>query len=291
MKMYTIFVDSDCDMTPELCSKYGFKLISMPYSIDGKEVFPYVDFKEFDYKTFYNQLRNGVLPTTSALSPEQYKKYFEPEFKKGNDILYIHFSAAMSGTFNALHLALEELKQKYPDRKFERIDTKGITLGSYNICCTIGDLLKSGKTVEEVLAMKDDIVDHTAFYFYADDLKFFKRSGRVGGFAAFMGGIIGIRPLIYIGDDGKMTTKAKSRGYKNTLNMLLKYVIELEDHIKEHRVVIAHSDALEIATEFGKMMKDHFGQDLNIEYTVVNPTAGSHCGPNAIGVTFHAKHR
>ena len=291
MKMYTIFVDSDCDMTPELCSKYGFKLISMPYSIDGKEVFPYVDFKEFDYKTFYNQLRNGVLPTTSALSPEQYKEYFEPEFKKGNDILYIHFSAAMSGTFNALHLALEELKAKYPERKFERIDTKGITLGSYNICCTIGDLLKSGKTVEEVLAMKDDIVDHTAFYFYADDLKFFKRSGRVGGFAAFMGGIIGIRPLIYIGDDGKMTTKAKSRGYKNTLKMLLNYVIDLGDHIKEHRVVIAHSDALDIATEFGKMMKDHFGQDLNIEYTVVNPTAGSHCGPNAIGVTFHAKHR
>lgn len=289
--MYTIFVDSDCDMTPELCSKYGFKLISMPYSIDGKEVFPYVDFKEFDYKKFYNQLRDGVLPTTSALSPEQYKEYFEPEFKKGNDILYIHFSAAMSGTFNALHLALEELKQKYPDRKFERIDTKGITLGSYNICCTIGDLLKSGKTVEEVLAMKDDIVDHTAFYFYADDLKFFKRSGRVGGFAAFMGGIIGIRPLIYIGDDGKMTTKAKSRGYKNTLQMLLNYVIELEDHIKEHRVVIAHSDALEIATEFGKMMKAQFGEDLNIEYTVVNPTAGSHCGPNAIGVTFHAKHR
>ena len=289
--MYTIFVDSDCDMTPELCSKYGFKLISMPYSIDGKEIFPYVDFKEFDYKKFYDQLRAGVLPTTSALSSEQYKEYFEPEFKKGNDILYIHFSAAMSGTFNALHLALEELKEKYPDRKFERIDTKGITLGSYNICCTIGDLLKSGKTVEEVLAMKDDIVDHTAFYFYADDLKFFKRSGRVSGFAAFMGGIIGIRPLIYIGDDGKMTTKAKSRGYKNTLQMLLNYVIELEDHIKDHRVVIAHSDALEIATEFGKMMKEHFGQDLNIEYTVVNPTAGSHCGPNAIGVTFHAKHR
>ena len=289
--MYTIFVDTDCDMTPELCSKYGFKLISMPYTMNEKEVFPYVDFEQFDYKYFYDSLRKGSLPTTSALSPEQYKEYFEPEFKKGNDVLYIHFSAAMSGTFNALHLALEELKEVYPKRKVELIDTKGITLGSYNICCTIGDLLKSGKSVEEVLAMKDEIVDHTAFYFYADDLKFFKRSGRVSGFAAFMGGIIGIRPIIYIGDDGKMTTKAKSRGYKTTLQMLLNYVIELEDHIKDHRVVIAHSDALGIAEEFGNMMKEHFGHDLKIEYIVVNPTAGSHCGPNAIGVSFHAKHR
>lgn len=289
--MYSIFVDSDCDMTPELCQKYGFKLISMPYSINGKEIFPYVDFDKFDDHAFYEELRKGTLPTTSALSPEQYKQYFEPEFKKGNDILYIHFSKAMSGTFNALNLALKELKDKYPDREFKTIDTKGITLGSYNICCTIGDMLLKGASVEDVLKKADEIVFHTAFYFYADDLKFFKRSGRVSGFAALMGGIIGIRPIIFIGDDGVMTTKAKSRGYKKTLEMLLNYVIELEDHIKDHRVVIAHSDALPIAQEFGAMMKKQFGEDLAIEYIPVNPTAGSHCGPNAIGVSFHAKHR
>ena len=56
-------------------------------------------------------------------------------------------------------------------------------------------------------------------------------------------------------------------------------------------MIIAHTDALEIAEEFGNMLKNHFGQDLNIEYEVVNPTAGSHCGPNAMGVSFHAKHR
>jgi len=289
--MYTIFVDSDCDMTPELCEKYGFKLISMPYSVDGKEIYPYVDWKEFDYKEFYNMLRKGVLPTTSTLSIEQYKAYFEPEFAKGNDILYIHFSSAMTGTFNVMRLALDELKEKYPDRKLETIDTMGITLGSYNICCTIGDLLLEGKSVEEIKEWAKKGVFETAFYFYADDLKFFAKSGRVSGFAALMGGIIGIRPIIYIGDDGKMTTKTKCRGFKNTLQQLLQYVIDLEDHIKEHRVVIAHTDAMEIVEEFEKMLWDHFGQDLQIEVIPVNPTAGSHCGPNAIGITFHAKHR
>ena len=56
-------------------------------------------------------------------------------------------------------------------------------------------------------------------------------------------------------------------------------------------MTIAHTDALDIAEEFGEMMKVQFGKDLQIEYEVVNPTAGSHCGPNAMGVTFHAKHR
>ena len=289
--MYTLFTDTDCDITPEIAAKYGYKLISMPYTIEGKQVFPYVDFKEFDYKTFYNKLRSGVIPTTSALSPVEYINYFEPEFAAGRDILYVHFSAAMSATFNSMRLALEELAEKYPDRKVYTVDTKGITLGSYNICHYIGEMYKNGASIEEIQKWAEVEVDKTAFYFYADDLKFFGKSGRVSGFAAFFGNVIGLKPIIYIGNDGKMTTKDKCRGRKNALQKLLQYVIELEEDIKNYRVTIAHTDALEIAEEFGNMMKAHFGEDLKIEYEVVNPTAGSHCGPNAMGVTFHAKHR
>ena len=289
--MYTLFTDTDCDITPEIAAKYGYKLISMPYTIEGKQVFPYVDFKEFDYKEFYGRLRKGVVPTTSALSPTEYIDYFEPEFKAGHDILYVHFSAAMTATFNSMRLALEELKVKYPERKLYQIDTKGITLGSYNICLSIGELYQKGASIEEIQAWADKEIDKTAFYFYADDLKFFGKSGRVSGFAAFFGNIIGIRPIIFIDNDGKMKTKDKCRGRKQTLQKLLQYVIDLEDDIKNHRVIIAHTDAMEIAEEFGGMMKKYFGEDLNIEYEVVNPTAGSHCGPNAMGVSFHAKHR
>ena len=289
--MYTLFTDTDCDITPEIAAKYGYKLISMPYTIEGKQVFPYVDFKEFDYKAFYNKLRQGVIPTTSALSPVEYINYFEPEFAAGRDILYVHFSAAMSATFNSMRLALEELAEKYPDRKVYTVDTKGITLGSYNICHYIGEMYKNGASIEDIQKWAAVEVDKTAFYFYADDLKFFGKSGRVSGFAAFFGNVIGLKPIIFIGNDGKMTTKDKCRGRKNALQKLLQYVIDLEEDIKNYRVTIAHTDALDIAEEFGEMMKKQFGEDLKIEYEVVNPTAGSHCGPNAMGVTFHAKHR
>ena len=289
--MYTLFTDTDCDITPEIAERYGYKLISMPYTIEGKQVFPYVDFKEFDYKAFYNKLRQGVIPTTSALSPVEYINYFEPEFSAGRDILYVHFSAAMSATFNSMRLALEELAEKYPERKVYTVDTKGITLGSYNICHYIGEMYKNGASIEDIQKWAEVEVDKTAFYFYADDLKFFGKSGRVSGFAAFFGNVIGLKPIIFIGNDGKMTTKDKCRGRKNALQKLLQYVIDLEEDIKNYRVTIAHTDALEIAEEFGEMMKKQFGEDLKIEYEVVNPTAGSHCGPNAMGVTFHAKHR
>ena len=289
--MYTLFTDTDCDITPEIAARYGYKLISMPYTIEGQQVFPYVDFDKFEYHEFYDRLRKGVIPTTSAVSPVEYINYFEPEFKAGRDILYVHFSAAMTATFNSMRLALEELAEKYPERKLYQIDTKGITLGSYSICLSIGELYKNGASIEEIQAWADREIDKTAFYFYADDLKFFGKSGRVSGFAAFFGNIIGLKPIIFIDTDGKMKTKDKCRGRKQALQTLLQYVIDLEEDIKEHRVVIAHTDALPIAEEFGAMMKKHFGEDLEIEYEVVNPTAGSHCGPNAMGVAFHAKHR
>ena len=115
--MIILFTDTDTDMTPSVAKELGYNLISMPYSINEKEIYPYVDFNEFDYKSFYNLLRSGVLPKTSAISPVTYINYFEPFLKEGHDILYVHFSAAMSGTFSALHIAEEELKEKYPDRK------------------------------------------------------------------------------------------------------------------------------------------------------------------------------
>lgn len=103
--MYQLFTDTDTDITPEIAKEYGYKLISMPYTLKGEDVYPYVDFEEFDYKTYYNVLRGGELPKTFALSPQAYVEYFEPTLKVGKDILYVHFSSAMSGTFNAMNLA------------------------------------------------------------------------------------------------------------------------------------------------------------------------------------------
>lgn len=290
--MFQLFTDTDTDITPEEAAEYGYKLISMPYAFkDGETVFPYVDFKQFDYKAFYNSLRAGSLSTTYGLSPTNYAEYFEPSLKEGKDILYVHFSAAMSGTFNAMQLAWKELSKKYPERKLYTVDTKGITICSYNIVIEIGELAKAGATETEILEWAKTEVDKFAVYFYADDLKFFGRSGRVSGLAATMGGLFGIRPIINMNSDGVMDSLAKARGRKSAVDKILEYVRTLQEDIKGHRVIIGHSDAYELAEELEGRLKDEYGEDLDTKIVVVNPTAGSHCGPDAVGICFHAKHR
>lgn len=289
--MYVLFTDTDTDITPKIAEEYGYKLISMPYSIDGKTIYPYVDFEEYDYHSFFDTLRSGVLPTTSAVSTEKYTEYFEPYFKDGKDILYVHFSAAMTMTFDNMKKAVDNLLEKYPERKFFEIDTKCITTACMGIIREVGDMYKAGKSAEEIVEWSKTEVDRYTMYFFADDLKFFKHSGRVSGLSAVMGTMLGVRPIIYMSDEGKMVSIGKERGRTKALERLLSYVEELGDDIKNHYIFIGHSDCADIAEELGAMMKEKFGDDLKIEYSVVNPTAGSHCGPDGVGVCFHAKHR
>lgn len=288
--MFVLFADSDCDVTPVDAEKYGFRLISMPYSIDEKEVYPYEDFKEFKDHEFYEVLRGGVVPKTSAISPVKYASYFEPVLKEGKDVLYVHFSKAMSGTFNAMNIAIEELKEKYPDRTIYTLDTKAITVLSRNIVLEIAELYAKGASIDEIYKWAEKEVNHFAVYFYADDLKFFSKSGRVSNFAAFMGGMINLKPIIYINDEGQMIAGSKGLGRITTMKKIVNIVKSLEDGIKDHRVIIAHCDNMELATKMAELLQEELGE-LPIEFVPVNPTAGSHCGPDSIGVSFHAKHR
>ncbi|MCR5808095.1 MAG: DegV family protein [Clostridiales bacterium] len=289
--MLKLFTDTDCDVTPEIADLYGYSLISMPYSIDGKTTYPYVDFEKFDSRAFYDTLRGGVIPNTSAISRERYYEIFEPYYKNGDDILYVHFSRNMSATFEAMDQAVAELTEKYPGSRFYEIDSKGISIAGLAIVYEVGDMVKAGRPVEEILEWAKTEVDKFATYFFADDLKFFKHSGRVSGLAATMGTLLGVRPIIYMNAEGKMTSIGKERGRAKAIDRLLAYVDELGESVTDHRILIASADVDDIAAEVEAGLRERFGDKANIITVQVNPTAGSHCGPNSLGVCFHSIHR
>lgn len=289
--MLTFFTDTDCDITPAVAKEYGIKLISMPYTIDGKETFPYVDFEEFEPEPFYDLLRKGVIPQTSALSPETYIQKFEPEFAAGNDVLYVHFSESMSGTYNAMYLAVKELEEKYPERKFYHFDTKGITLVSRVQVLAAAKMYKEGASIEEIMKKLEEDVFHWAIYFYADNLKFFGKSGRVSGITAFMGNIIGIKPIIYMSKEGKMESVDKATGRKKAIEKLLSHVEAVGDEVEKYEITVASTGCRELAGIIVDKLKEKYGSDIDVKIIDINPTIGSHCGPDCTGICFHAKER
>jgi len=106
-----------------------------------------------------------------------------------------------------------------------------------------------------------------------------------------MGGLIGLRPIIYMSSEGKMESIGTVKGRINAMERLISIVEEKGDRIKDFRFVVGHTDAPALAYQMGDMLQERFGKDLDIEYVVTNPTAGSHCGPNGVGIAFHCKSR
>ena len=94
----------------------------MPYTLDGEEKF-YDMGRNTDLKHMFKRMREGAMPITSALNPQNYIDYFEPVFERGEDILYVHFSTELSATFNYMQIAINILEEKYPRRKITCFDT------------------------------------------------------------------------------------------------------------------------------------------------------------------------
>ena len=288
--MLKLFTDTDTDMTPTEAKSIGAGLISMPFTIDGVTTYPYEDGKEFDFSPFYDKLRGGTVPNTSGIGVEKYTAYFEPEFAAGNDILYVHFSRAMSGTFEAMDAAVEALLKKYPERRFATVDTRMITIGSLAIVREVAALVADGKSIDEILEWAKTEVDHYAVYFFADDLTFFRHSGRVSGLAGIMGTLLGVRPIINMNAEGRMGAVGKEKGRVRALERLISYMDELGDNVASHQIIIGHADAGGIVDELVALIREKYGE-VDIDVVNVNPTIGSHCGPDSVGVCFHSIHR
>ena len=88
-----------------------------------------------------------------------------------------------------------------------------------------------------------------------------------------------------------MVSIDKAIGRKKALAKILEYVDKLQDDIQNTHIIIGHTDFMAGVELITKMLKDKYGENLDIEVVDVNPTAGSHCGPDCVGVCFHAKQR
>ena len=289
MFMYQLFCDSNCELWHTKIEELKLNLIRMPYTFELEEFF-YDMGKEHDFKNFFDRMRAGATPKTQALNEYAYMEYFEPVLARGEDIYYISFSHQMSGTFNAMNNVIEQLKEKYPEREIRVKDTKGISLGSGFVTYYGAVKYNEGATMDELDEYLDQLIPQTAIYFVVDDLTYLYRGGRVSGVSMVVGNLLGIKPVLYINDEGKIVNIDKVKGLKKALSALLAIMKEKATELDKYDVYLAHGDAEEEALRFKeKVLEQH--PEANVIVQPIGPVIGSHCGPGTIGLIFHAKQR
>ena len=287
--MYQLFCDSNCELWHTTVKELGLNLIRMPYTLDDEEFF-YDMGENTDFKAFFDKMRAGSMPKTSAINEYAYLEYFEPILARGEDIYYITFSHQMSATFNAMKSAIAQLKEKYPEREIRYKDTKLISLGSGFVTYYGALKYKEGATMDELDAYLDEIIPHSCIYFVVNDLTYLYRGGRVSGVSKVVGNLLGIKPILHFNDEGKIVTLEKAKGLKKALSSLLNYMKTNGEDVEKYKVFVLHADCEDEAKSLVEMIKGQFG-NLDLEFQPVGPVIGSHCGPGTIGIVFHCKQR
>lgn len=285
--MAVLFCDTDCELLFSIASKLNItNIIRMPYTICGKQ--EYCDLGEtYDAKKFFDLEKAGNMPITSGLNVEEYKSYFEPFFKQGEHILYVSFSDQMSGTFAYMDMAVKELTAQYPDAKFTRFDTKGISMGAGLSVMAAAKLFNEGKSVEEIVAFLDKFIYKVNAIFSPSDLMYLKRGGRLSAASAILGSMLSIKPIVRLSKEGKLVTSGKVNGRLKALMTLADDTIEHLDREanKEYPIVLLDADCRADAEKVADRIKKSI-PDANIMYQSVSPVIGAHCGPDTLGICF-----
>lgn len=284
--MSVLFCDSNCELWYDKVDRCGLKVIAMPYTIDGKEYF-YDMGRNTDFHAFFEKVRKGSIPVTSALNPQNYLDYFEPVLSLGEDIIYITFSHQLSGTFEFLRTAVDELSAKYPERKIHVIDSKNISGGNALVVYEAARLKKSGASDQEVIDATLKFIPKAHSYFTVDDLHHLKRGGRISGAAAVIGSMLGLKPMLRVNASGKLENYAKAKGRKKSLAMLIEKAKELQIDLS-YPCVVLDADSGD-GKEFVENVKREFGKNAEVWLQPVGPVIGTHCGPGTLGLCFISK--
>lgn len=284
--MYQLFCDSNCELWHTEAKALGLQVIRMPYVLDGEEF--YYDLGEnTDFKHFYDRMRAGAVPTTSAINEQNYIDYFEPVLKEGKDIYYITFSHKLSATFESMNRAVAALKEKYPDREIRTFDTKSISLGAGFQVRLAAEKYNAGATMDELEAYLEEVRAHTVVYFVVDDLVYLKRGGRISALTAAFGSLLGIKPMISVLPDGSLQSVGKVKGSKRVFAEFVRIMLEHNCNVKDYRIEVLQADCPETGDAFVQTLRKEFGEDIKIDYQVVGPVIAAHCGPGTLGLIFY----
>ncbi len=288
---YQIVTDSSCNLAESTIDEFGLEILPLNFMIDGKQYQSYLKGQKTDLKQFYTMMREGAVFTTSLPNLAYAQKVFEEILSRGDDLLYLGFSSGLSGTYVAMDTLLNDLREKYPERTIEAVDTLCASLGQglfvYHAC----ELKNQGKTLEEVRAWAEENRLKLAHWFTVDDLMFLYRGGRVSRTAAFAGQMLKIKPVLHVDDEGHLIPMEKARGRKKSIQALVKHMEETANPpAKDQLIAISHGDCAEDAEYLQKLVTEKFGA-TNFLVNYIDPVIGAHSGPGTLALFYLADHR
>ncbi len=289
MRQYVITTDNNSDLPEAFYQEHGVKVINLSYIIndviyDGVE-------RSLSTKEFYQEVRNGAMPLTQQVNPENSRVFFSEIVKAGYDILHIAFSSGLSGTYNSCHLGAEEVMEEYPESKITVIDSLCASMGQGLLVVEAVKRYEAGMEYDTLIKWIENNKLRVAHEVVADDLFHLHRGGRISKASAVIGTTLGVKPIINVTDEGKLVSFAKQRHKSGGFKFLVSRMNDRMDVSDDlYTVGISHSDCLEDAQKIEKLIREN-DKVKDVIISDIGPTIGSHTGAGTVAIFYFVNKR
>ncbi|HEU5063899.1 MAG TPA: DegV family protein [Solirubrobacterales bacterium] len=274
-----VVCDTTAYLPTDLLAARDIKTVSLYVSVDGEQERE-ADITDFD--EFYERLRASESgATTSQPSIGDFLAVYEPLLAEGREVVSIHISAGISGTFEAAGQARERLiEEGKGGERLHLMDSRSAA-GGMGLCALgASTAARAGADAQGVIAQAEETRNDLKMWFAIDTLEYLRRGGRIGGARAWIGGALKIKPILTLEEEITPVERVRTRA--RSLERLRGYARQRHESGRDGWVVQYIQDK-ETADALVEDCYEIFGGDPAF-ISEVGPVLGAHVGPGLLGV-------
>ncbi|MCP3763123.1 DegV family protein [Domibacillus sp. A3M-37] len=282
MSKIKIVTDSALDMTSAELKEMGITMVPLTVLVNGET---YLDSVEISAEEFLVKMANTKdLPKTSQPPLGRFMEVFDELGADGSQIISIHMTGSMSGTYQSAKQAAE-----MSSSDVTVVDSRYISKAlSYQVL-EAARMAELGRSVEEITARLDEVRAQTKLYLMVDTLENLIKGGRIGKAQGFIGSLLNIKPIANL-DIGALSPVTKVRSHAKGIKF---FVDQLGEELKGKELVhfsIVHAGNNSAA--FSEKLKEEVTKMTgfkDIDICITAPIISAHAGPGAVGIMYQAK--
>lgn len=275
-----IVADSGFDLSPQQVEGVDLHILPLKITLSGVDYRSGIDIQTED---FYRLLENTAdMPITSTPSPGEFHEIYKKVAPQDPDILSIHISSGLSGTYNSALTAAKGI----PNANITLVDTRSLSLEmGWQVEAAIR-AVKAEWAIEKILGLMSQVRDISEVIFTLPDLSYLIHGGRISHLKGLLASLLGIKPLIGVDKiDGKYYDRGKARTFKNAIRAIPAYIASKLGEGTQLRAQIGHAGNPEAAEQLREAAEKLF-QCQWLPDCSISPVLGAHTGRGLVGMVF-----
>jgi DegV family protein with EDD domain len=270
-----IVTDSTADLTQEQQQAAGITVVPLNVHF-GDQVFR--DHVDLTTDEFFRRLKaSPQLPRTSQPSVGAFEETFRKLRESGDEIVSVHLSSKVSGTFNSALMAAQAVDKDW----IEVVDSLSTSMALGFIALEGANLARAGRDRKAVAERLRSLVPKARVICVVDTLTYLERGGRIGKARALLGSLLNVKPILQL-KDGEVVPLGRARGRPQALSRLVE-LLARDGQVKQ--LAIMHGGAQADAEQLRERVASSY-PGLDILLTETGAVLGTHTGPGVIGFTY-----